>query len=350
MKRFIKQLIKFGLIGLIPILPILITYLYYDPFQVVYKYKSYYVSGKPSYVTLNYEYVAVETFLNNYPTYKYNSFIMGNSRSRFYEIDTWCKYINSDKCFHFDASNESIYGICKKIEFLHGKHVNISNVLIILDYNTLTVTSNSEGHLFIKHPILSGQNMIDFQFNFFRAFLSFSFLRAYLDFKISGHIKEYMKIGTLLDDTPIDYNLKYNEMKLKIFEDIIKVDPSKYYNKKRMKSFYHRDAIQQFSPEAIKRKQIVMLNIMRNIFKEHSTNIKIIVSPLYDQLKLNKKDIEVLRGIFGTGNIYDFSGINSITADYHNYYETSHYRPIVGDRILDTIYFGGGVIKTGDEH
>ena len=84
MKRFIKQLIGFVLILLIPPAVIAITYLYYDPFQVIYKYKSFFVSGKPRYVTLNYDYVAIETFLNNYPTYKYDSFIIGNSRTRFY--------------------------------------------------------------------------------------------------------------------------------------------------------------------------------------------------------------------------------------------------------------------------
>jgi hypothetical protein len=323
MKRFIKQLIGFVLILLIPPAVIAITYLYYDPFQVIYKYKSFFVSGKPRYVTLNYDYVAIETFLNNYPTYKYDSFIIGNSRTRFYEIDTWRKYINSDKCFHFDASAESLYGICKKMEFLHEKHVKITNALIILDHNTLLGINNSNGHLFISHPLLSGQN---------------DFLRHYLDFKISGSIKEYMKKGHLLDDTPIDYDLKYNEMKVKIFEDIIKADPSKYYNEKRMKHFYQRDTIQQFSPEIIKREQIVMLNIIKKILKEHSTNFKIIISPLYDQLKLNKKDVEVLISIFGTENVYDFSGINFITSDYHNYYDNGHYRPIVADSILNMIY------------
>lgn len=338
MKKFIIQFIKFSLIIVITTLVLLITYLFHDPFQVVNKYKSFYVSGEPRYVTLNYDYVDIETFLSYYPFYKYNSLIIGNSRSRFYEMDTWSNYIHSDKCFHFNASSETLYGISKKIEFLHARNVQISNVLIILDYSTLAGISNSDGHLFIKHPILSGQSMIDFQLSFFKAYCSFSFLRAYLDFKTSGKIKDYMKTGYLLDDTPVDYNLKYNEMKLKVFEDTIKADPAKYYNKKRMITFYQRDTIQKFSPEIIKKEQIVMLNEIINIFKKHSTNFKIVINPLYDQLKLNRKDVDVLNGIFGSENVYDFSGINSITLDYHNYYEASHYRPHVAKKIMTLIY------------
>jgi hypothetical protein len=32
---------------------------------------------------------------------------------------------------------------------------------------------------------------------------------------------------------------------------------------------------------------------------------------------------------------YDFSGLNSITTDNYYYYETSHFRPLVGDMMLN---------------
>ncbi len=338
MQKFVLSLIRFSLLPLITLLLLLSTYLYYDPFKVVNKYKSFFVSGQPRYVTPNYDYVAIETFLSNYPIYKYNSFILGNSRSRFYEMSTWSKYIHSDKCFHLDASLETLYGISKKIEFLDARNVQIANILITLDYTTLEGVKNSDGHLFIKHPLLSGQSMRDFQLEFFKAYCSFSFFRAYLDFKISGKIKEYMIATFLFEDTPVDYNTKYNEMRLDVFENLINANPSKYYHEKRMVQFFQRDSIQKYAPEVIKGEQIVMLNHIFNIFKKHATHFKLVINPLYDQLKLNKKDIDILNKIFGTENVYDFSGINSITSDYHNYYDWSHYRPFVADEIMATIY------------
>ncbi|EKX99335.1 hypothetical protein HMPREF9163_00561, partial [Selenomonas sp. oral taxon 138 str. F0429] len=35
---------------------------------------------------------------------------------------------------------------------------------------------------------------------------------------------------------------------------------------------------------------------------------------------------------------YDFSGLNEIAVDNHNYYDTVHYRPVVGDKIIDRIF------------
>src|SRR5678816_949928 len=110
MKAFIKTLVKFVVIIAIPSLLLLIPYLLYDPFKVLYQYDSFYEKGQQKEADVNAEYVAVETFLHNYQSLQYNSFIFGNSRSRFFEVADWSQYIGSDRCFHFDASNETLYG------------------------------------------------------------------------------------------------------------------------------------------------------------------------------------------------------------------------------------------------
>lgn len=338
MIEFLKRLSIF-MTAIILLLIILITvYLIFDPFKVVHKYEAYYNSGEPSYITLNRDFVSVETFINNYPEYNYNSFIFGNSRSRFYEMETWSKLIQTDKCFHFDASAESLYGINKKIEFLEKLQVKISNALIIFDYETLKKITNSKGHLFIKHPVLSGQSRFSFQVDFFKTFCSFSFLPAYLDFKISGRIKNYMINGHLLDDVPLEYNLKFNEMSYNQMEGSIHSDPSSYYNSKKMKRFVERDTTEKYSMPAINKEQKILLQKIREVFRRDQTRFKIIISPLYDQIRLSSEDITELKSIFGNENVYDFSGINSFTSDYHNYYEESHYRPQVANEIMKLIY------------
>jgi hypothetical protein len=45
-----------------------------------------------------------------------------------------------------------------------------------------------------------------------------------------------------------------------------------------------------------------------------------------------------LRRIFGAARVFDYSGVNRITADKHNYYEESHFRPQAGREILKDIY------------
>ena len=55
------------------------------------------------------------------------------------------------------------------------------------------------------------------------------------------------------------------------------------------------------------------------------------------EIKINNKDLAILKSIFDK-NIYDFSGRNSFTESIYNYYESNHFRPIVGDSILKIIY------------
>ncbi len=83
---------------------------------------------------------------------------------------------------------------------------------------------------------------------------------------------------------------------------------------------------------------MALLRNMKKIFDQQHTQYRIVISPLYDQVKLSSRDVTVLQNIFGSENVFDFSGINTITADMHNYYEGSHYRPHVARQIMDSIY------------
>lgn len=47
---------------------------------------------------------------------------------------------------------------------------------------------------------------------------------------------------------------------------------------------------------------------------------------------------EFKRGLVEITDYYDFSGLNKITTNNYNYYETSHYRPLVGDLIVERIF------------
>jgi len=165
-----------------PLLILIILYIIKDPFKVIYHYDSYYKSGKPNYIMINRDFVSFETFCNNYPESKFDSYIFGNSRSIFYQISDWQKYIGSRHCYHFDASDESLYGINIKIKYLFDHKIPIKNSLIILDFNTLKETKNHTGHLFLKHPSLTKQNYFLFQLEYFRTFIDKNFLTAYIDF------------------------------------------------------------------------------------------------------------------------------------------------------------------------
>lgn len=337
MKKFIVKTFQFSLIGLIYIFIVGTLYLYFDPFKVLYDYESFYESDGKAVVTLDKDYVSTTTFIKNSEKINYNSFIFGNSRSIFYQVSDWKKHLNKNAiCYHFDASGESLWAINKKVAFIDENENKIENMLLILDYSTLIQDKPQSGHLNIISPALVyNSNIIEFHKTFFLAFLTPKFFYAFLDFKVSNQFKPYMKEGNLLDDTSGTYDNITNEFRADHSENLIQ--ENKYYTPQKLSEFYERDTIQRYSPKCIYDSQKNILDNISSITKKHNTQVKVIINPLYDQLKINESDLKYLKTLFGD-NVFDFSGINTFTNDYKNYYESSHYRPHIAREIMEIVY------------
>jgi len=333
MKKFIFRFIIFVFPIMVLLILSILFYIINDPFEVVWKYKYQFVSTKNYQISLNRDFQSTQLFLMNYKKNKYNSFILGNSRSLFYLTETWNKYINGN-CFHFDASKESLYGINCKLNLINELNLNIKNVMIIMDVDVLKQVKNTEGHLFIKHPILSKESYLSFQYEMFKGFFPKTMI-AYTDLFFNGKKKYMSKYGII--DNLWKHDFKSNQLKYYVYDQQIKINPDLYYADKK-NIFYKRDSIQIFNEPVIGTEQkILLLNICK-ILTSNKTNFKIIISPLYDQIKFNCKDLNFLKNLFGSENVFDFSGINTLTADYRHYYESSHYRPVVCDSIMKMVY------------
>tara|TARA_B100000787_G_C16118933_1_gene261734 strand:- start:397 stop:831 length:435 start_codon:yes stop_codon:yes gene_type:complete len=128
----------------------------------------------------------------------------------------------------------------------------------------------------------------------------------------------------------IPYNVSGKEAK-------ILHDTDAYYNKNK-NIFYARSSNEKYSQPLLDLKKIKVIEEIKKIFVLNKTSYKIIISPLYDQKKINRTDLNILKRVFDEENIFDFSGKNTITEDKYNYYESSHYRKKVGKQILNIVY------------
>ncbi|MDC7997314.1 hypothetical protein POW22_04700 [Gilvibacter sediminis] len=326
------------MIGLIPVLIFGGIYLYYDPFKVLYEYDSFYDSASKDVVNLNRDFLSTSTFIKNNPDEQYDSFILGSSRSIFYEVADWKPHLSPDaKCFHFDASGESLWALHKKVLFIDEQGNEIDNILLILDFDTLIQDQPKSGHLGVISPALvDNNNQFEFHKEFFTAFLNPKFLYAFMDYKITDEIKPYMRKGNLLDDRKRNYDPLTNEIRFEHYEELI--EKGEYYTPERLAVFYDRDSKQTYLKPSIKENQKRMLNEIAAIVEKQNTKLRIVISPAYDQKKFNPEDLAFLNETFGTDSVFDFSGINEITQDYRNYYESAHYRPHVAKQIMDSIY------------
>ncbi len=334
MRKFTLYILLFSL----PLWVMVAVYVLFDPFKVIRTYSNYKAHSGELSVPLNQDHVSTATFLFYNPTEHYNAFILGSSRSMFYEVSDWKTHIgNEASCFHFDASSETIEGITHKVDFIDQQGCEIRHALLILDESTFLPRQLLNDHLYLEDPRLCAyRNAIEFQSAHFLAFLNRKFLRAYLDYRFNGEARPYMTENMVLDNRPFVYDPISNELRFEFFEH--QMDSGKYYTPIRMQSFYDRSAIENKSRKAIDASDSLKLSAIAEVFKRHKTDFYIIISPLYDQRSFSDDDIRQLRSVFGEHRIFDFSGVNEFTSSYTNYYERSHYRPHVAKAILDSIY------------
>ncbi len=332
MKHYLLKLLLF----LSPILIIVATYVISDPFMVIWHYDEYYPADKV--VTTNRGFVSTSIFKNQNDTCNYDSFIFGNSTSLSYHVDKWQQYIGKDThCFHFDAIFGSVVGMNLKVKFVDKQGANIKNALVILD--PLIIGKNlfqSQSHLTMQPPALTGnQNFWKFHWVHFQSFLNPKFIKAYFDYKFTGKFKPYMD-KVLNGIHVMDHNCITNELKESNWEQLIA--NGKYFTPERCAAFKDKQYPDSTDVAHIDGKKRKMFTEIANIFKRHHTRFKVVISPFYDQIRINPADLHFYQSVFGKENVYDFSGVNKWNIDYHNYYDSVHYRPVVASEIMRIIY------------
>jgi len=129
-----------------------------------------------------------------------------------------------------------------------------------------------------------------------------------------------------------------NETKWIALESMLAESESEYYEKMAHLLPVRDGILRTETQSKISQKQKKMLKEMKSIFNKHNTSYRFVISPLYNQVKFNRADHNVLNSIFGSERVFDFSGINDLTKAKTNYYEFSHYRPKVGEQIMQRIY------------
>lgn len=262
----------------------------------------------------------------------YNSFILGNSRSDFYYIEDWKQYLNKDaSCFHFGQSSDDLYGTLQRIRYLYKRFHRVDNLLIVVDADYIKDMSKHTGHLYRTPAVVTGNPIDEIMFRYEE--MSAFYNREYQKHWIRGHVLNSNEGTTSL-------NPYLNEIYKDAAEENIKLMSEQEYHESLSPDlrFYERSEEDSISPRVIMEDQEVAFREIAEYAKKGNTNVKIIVSPLYDQIRINPEDINILKTLNEESNVYDFSGINEYTNNVKNYYENSHYRPVLCRELLRVIY------------
>lgn len=323
--RLVRKLALFT----IPFWALIVLYLYDDPFMVLRKYDLY-----DSDVMLNEHHVGWRIYKNHNDSVHFNSFILGNSCTMAFRCGEWEKYLApGDRAIRLFGNGESIKAISLKLRALDREGAEIKNVLMILDRASLSNPELLTGPGNLLPPAISGRNPFMVQLAFLQEFAMPDFLFPYLKYRITGKVEQKMKrmnpYGRIRDSK--------NNDALNPRDRQIEQEGESYW-KNRTREFPERDGTVVITDPVIYQNQREVLDEIMEVLRRHNTSIRVLISPDYNQKKLHPDDREVLQSIFGKENVYDFSGINEFTKDYHNYYESIHYRPLLGNKLLERIY------------
>lgn len=329
MRAFLLKILLFSL----PFQLLALSFVLLDPFMVVWDYQAF---PARTHVAINVDYLTTETYLENRSERGYDSFIFGSSRTLAFRTREWMQRVGSGTPFRYSATRESLFGVWGKVRLIDRRGDRIRHALLLAEPTLLEKTSNSTGHLHIKHPKVSGGSWGEFYLSFFSAYLSDFFFVKYLDYALFGEYRGYM--AGAIQETPPRMDPRTNDLFLVHQDRALESDPESYYRDLRSDFRRTRASAPEMHEPVIGEAERALLEKIRAVFEEHGTCYEVVVSPNYDQAALHPKDREELRDIFGADRVHDYSGQNAITTQVRNYYEPYHFRPRVGERILRRVY------------
>ena len=86
---------------------------------------------------------------------------------------------------------------------------------------------------------------------------------------------------------------------------------------------------------------IATIDTISRLCKSNNIALKICMNPVHKATFLGNNRFlyfDFFKKLSHISNFYDFSGMNKVTTNNYFYYESSHFRPIIGDAMIDFMY------------
>lgn len=316
----------------LPFIPLIVMFFICDPYMVLKEYKRF----DHSIVSLNEGHVGWQNYMNNRDSLSYNSFIMGNSCTMAFKTDEWEKYLpEKSVAVRFFENGESMAGVLQKVEALEKVGTQLDNILVVLDAKSFEDIIPSQKTKYIFSYKVAGISRLQFTLRNLQSFLKPKIALPFLEYKLTGRISSntrYFNFGVGPIREPYTNNF------INPREKEIERDGEMYWmnHKNEFKPEYRQPGVVE--DVFIHDSQVEMLSKLSEICKRNKTVIKFVISPEYHQKRINENDLLALKKIFGEYSVHDFTGVNAFTSDYHHYYESGHYRPCLGKKLLKDIY------------
>lgn len=340
MKKEIFKLYKYIFIISLPFIILTCTFLITDPFGIIHNETP---LSEPSG-----DYLATQRYLNNTKSIEYNAFVFGNSKTLAFTSADWKQILKDSLVFYkFGCPGESIYNIENKVKLILNSGDKIKYAIILLDGQIINNVRNTDkylsGPVYKHHWLTSNETFVSFALSYYKYYINnFNFIK-FFDYQITGKYKPYMEgviTAATKDQSVLETSETHtltNEFYLTELEKEIATNGFQNYYLNHSKEFSGSKALSKKEP-SVSEEDLESLENIKQMFDASQTNYKIIIAPDYNKISVSSWSLSQLRKIFGNSNVFDYSGNNDLAADSTNFYERTHFRPLVGRYILERVY------------
>lgn len=256
---------------------------------------------------------------------KFDSFVFGSSRINAIDVSK----LQNGRWYNMTYSEGLPAEHLRHINFFLKHGVKIKNILIGLDDFSYKIDPNTHLDQMLRQPYppTVGESAWGYYIRY---------LLRLPDMKVLKTTLRAYKDRKKGKKTYFDFYDFYNTGRgdTKFLDDEIERNPENY----RKDPKFDKPTI--FRGDRVKKTIEEIKEIVR-VCKGHNINLIIFINPHQHKTYLNSflpQFFIFKRELAKISDYYDFSGLNSITTDNYYYYETSHYRTVVGDMILKKIY------------
>jgi hypothetical protein len=256
---------------------------------------------------------------------RYDSFAFGSSRVNSIDV----RKIQGYRCYNVHYNGGLPRDHLDNIRYLLKKGVKIK--LILLGLDDMSFRDDPGDHLRqpLRHPYPPVLNQHPFPY-YLRYFFSFPDWGIFQEILTGYKNKLFQTSGA----NPVFYDMfDTGQMFSDQIDRQIEDNPEKHRN--NPKFLRHNIIVRDRLKEAIQELREIV-----HLAEAHQIRLVLFINPLHKNVFLDcGVDFErYKRALSHVSGFYDFSGLNSVTTDNYNYYETSHYRRNVGDLVIARIF------------
>jgi 5'(3')-deoxyribonucleotidase len=278
----------------------------------------------------NTRYLKIEYLLKHE---KPNAFILGSSRVNFYDVEV-AKSLSNYNYYNMTAFNDYPLSMRRKLEWL-AENRKVSQIILGMDYDHQAINETEDSDLLRQeHPLVSGEPKLKFYYKYT------AFQPETLIMCIQNNLQK--EVRNIFDVTIGQSKLlRKDELRLQDMDSYVANNfkpTSKVEGKTKL-----------IKEEPNKLRSIQELQKIIGLAKAKNIDTLVVVNPLnhhrFLSFDIDSYTTWVRRMVDVAGEVWDFSGINSITKNDKLYYEDTHFTKQVGDLVLSKVFNERKLVK-----